>query len=998
MRRREFQFTEGRSRKFWAIEVDGPRFTVRFGRLGTAGQAQTKEFGSDAEALKAADKLIAEKTKKGYAEAGAAAPPVAPAKAAAPAPPPAPAGAATLEIVRRVDAVPPPWMRRPDQPWVPQPRPAQPPFDLKDTLDQLGRSIRGQALWVPNWGERWIGLGLTPGEARYWFEVMTRTQAYLKATKMLAELRKIDYDKALTRKQVVDRLSGPGGCSPPQMAPVLAGLLPLTEVVGLILMKKAPSSNPGLQYRLLIGLRRYILPYLTEPEAEELRGAVRDRLDPNDTEEAGWHAWCLAAYLGMHEELPAYAAARKDGEFEHYGQFYQGECWDTPHLIIFNLPDYRQVESETRRLKLPLRAADAITAWLVHTQWHALGLPRDGILATTDKARAERMTKALAQANAPELAPVMLQLARESKAVASARQWLEDNPGNAIAGLIPAAAGEGKLAEAAVEHLREATKKGHGEFIEEQLQSAAPEVAVKVRQAILGHEEKTYPALDAKTTPRWLKQALSAAPPAKLPGFVRPTRLPPVLIDRRRLSDEHLLALLAALKASPLGSPPPLAAALKQQADRAALDAFAWKLFEQWLAEGAPSKEKWAFLALGHLGGDAVALKLTPLVRAWPGESQHQRAVTGLECLRAIGTDTALMQLNGIAQKLKFQGLKNKAKEFMEAIAKDKGLSRDQLEDRIVPDLGLDQRGTRVFDFGPRRFEVVLGPDLKPLVRDDERKLRDDLPKPGTKDDAGKANAAVAEWKVLKKALREAVKVQAFRLEQAMVVGRRWAPDEFRTLLVRHPLMVNLVRRLLWGGHDAKGKLVRTFRVTEEGEYADAEDRPRTLDGLASVGVVHPLHLSEEERSKWGQVFGDYEVIAPFPQLGRPVYSLEKAEAKAKEIKRFAGKKVPATTLWGTLERLGWVRGAPGDGGMVHEHSKSFPAAGVTAVLGYEEGVAVGFMQGWGDQKLEGVFFVKTAERQSWFERKKALVLGQLDAVVLSEVLADLTLLASKAG
>src|SRR5439155_2697508 len=72
MSRREFHFREGTSDKFWAIEVDGPRFTVQFGRVGTAGQSQTKEFKSDAEAQAAADKLIAEKTKKGYAEVGAA--------------------------------------------------------------------------------------------------------------------------------------------------------------------------------------------------------------------------------------------------------------------------------------------------------------------------------------------------------------------------------------------------------------------------------------------------------------------------------------------------------------------------------------------------------------------------------------------------------------------------------------------------------------------------------------------------------------------------------------------------------------------------------------------------------------------------------------------------------------------------------------------------------------------------------------------------------------
>src|SRR4029077_2508774 len=104
---------------------------------------------------------------------------------------------------------------------------------------------------------------------------------------------------------------------------------------------------------------------------------------------------------------------------------------------------------------------------------------------------------------------------------------------------------------------------------------------------------------------------------------------------------------------------------LRQQADQASLDIFAWRLFELWLAEGAPTKGKGAMQTIRALGGNSCALKLTALIRAWPGESQHQRAVLGLECLRGIGTDTALMQLNGIAQKLKFKGLKEKAAQAM---------------------------------------------------------------------------------------------------------------------------------------------------------------------------------------------------------------------------------------------------------------------------------------------------------------------------------------------
>jgi predicted DNA-binding WGR domain protein len=65
---RRFEFIGGASRKFWEISVAGNSFTVRFGRLGTAGQSQTKSFADEAKAKREAETLIAEKLKKGYAE------------------------------------------------------------------------------------------------------------------------------------------------------------------------------------------------------------------------------------------------------------------------------------------------------------------------------------------------------------------------------------------------------------------------------------------------------------------------------------------------------------------------------------------------------------------------------------------------------------------------------------------------------------------------------------------------------------------------------------------------------------------------------------------------------------------------------------------------------------------------------------------------------------------------------------------------------------------
>jgi predicted DNA-binding WGR domain protein len=65
---RHFELVSGSSSKFWEISVSGNSFTVRFGRLGTAGQSQTKSFAGEPRARREADKLIAEKLRKGYVE------------------------------------------------------------------------------------------------------------------------------------------------------------------------------------------------------------------------------------------------------------------------------------------------------------------------------------------------------------------------------------------------------------------------------------------------------------------------------------------------------------------------------------------------------------------------------------------------------------------------------------------------------------------------------------------------------------------------------------------------------------------------------------------------------------------------------------------------------------------------------------------------------------------------------------------------------------------
>jgi predicted DNA-binding WGR domain protein len=65
---RYFEFSEGSSNKFWQIWLEGTAVMTKYGRIGAAGSQTVKEFGDEAKALKEYDKLVNEKTKKGYEE------------------------------------------------------------------------------------------------------------------------------------------------------------------------------------------------------------------------------------------------------------------------------------------------------------------------------------------------------------------------------------------------------------------------------------------------------------------------------------------------------------------------------------------------------------------------------------------------------------------------------------------------------------------------------------------------------------------------------------------------------------------------------------------------------------------------------------------------------------------------------------------------------------------------------------------------------------------
>jgi predicted DNA-binding WGR domain protein len=61
-----FECVEHGSRKFWEARIEGTSLHVRWGRIGTEGQSKTHSFATVEAAQSERDKLVREKTRKGY--------------------------------------------------------------------------------------------------------------------------------------------------------------------------------------------------------------------------------------------------------------------------------------------------------------------------------------------------------------------------------------------------------------------------------------------------------------------------------------------------------------------------------------------------------------------------------------------------------------------------------------------------------------------------------------------------------------------------------------------------------------------------------------------------------------------------------------------------------------------------------------------------------------------------------------------------------------------
>ncbi|MGI5182710.1 DUF4132 domain-containing protein [Dactylosporangium sp. CA-152071] len=568
-----------------------------------------------------------------------------------------------------------------------------------------------------------------------------------------------------------------------------------------------------------------------------------------------------------------------------------------------------------------------------------------------------------------------------------ARLWLERHARSAASALVPAAVGRpGRARQQAEDALRHLVATGHEATVVEAAEGYGTGVLAAL--TALREEGVARPARKAKAK-AWTLPEIRLVTGEGMPQE-----------DTGRLVEALTWSRLEAAPEPAPGDPAPdtgdvpvgvesaeapqpfvhhaepEAEKLIADCDRGSLAAFGRALLDAWLADGMQAADAWVLLAQAHVGDDTTMDVLAPLVRSWPPNSRYARAIDGLAVLATVGTDVALRHLLAIEENMSGGPTNDRATAYLTQAAARRGLSVTQLADRLAVTHGLDSGVT--FDYGPRAFTVVADEHLTAFAVDESGKRLPRPPKPGPKDTNLEAYQQVLQYK---KDLRATAAAHTARLQRDMLARRLRPARDVREVLLPHPILGPLARRLLWGEHDTAGRLVRALRVAEDGSFADIDDASATTDGM--LGIVHPADLGGDLK-RWARIVADYELLPPFPQLGRPVVVLSGAQRAATSLPGL--RPVPTDRVVALLDRAGWQ----GNGLSQRLHTQLAHAlpGGLALVIEIAPGVPTYSMNNPDQQQIAEIWADDAWSNHLRLARR--IPLGACDPAALSELLVAL--------
>jgi hypothetical protein len=461
--------------------------------------------------------------------------------------------------------------------------------------------------------------------------------------------------------------------------------------------------------------------------------------------------------------------------------------------------------------------------------------------------------------------------------------------------------------------------------------------------------------------------------------------------------------------------------------DRETSAPFAKWLLDSYFQNGADAKLKWCLTLGAMLGGDNEVAFLQRNVVSFVDSNRGKMAENVVKALALQGSQRALRAVEFFSRKYK---TKNKnigaaALEAFDVAAEELGMTPYELADSVIPDFGFDGL-FKEFEANKETYRAFIGNDFKLAFLDEDNKTLKALPK-------GTSAELKEEFKEIGKEIRDIVKSQSSRLEQYLVIQRRWSVDKWQAFFLTNPVMFVYAIRLIWGVFDEKNTLITVFRCQEDQSLTDKNGDEIDFNGLnikhatsngrinspaidnetpinngriyspesegskLSIGMVHPIGLDAETTDFWKNDLLDNGIEQIFPQLTRPVILMKDIDKNVKMSDEFSGVQFGGYGFISRMDKTGWSRGSVVDGGGIASYYKEFTEVGLVAIALQTGSLSVGYYDV--NAEIGNLMFVKKSgvrfgsymyDEPSKHDDPRLVRFGDVPPIVYSEVMADM--------
>ncbi len=293
--------------------------------------------------------------------------------------------------------------------------------------------------------------------------------------------------------------------------------------------------------------------------------------------------------------------------------------------------------------------------------------------------------------------------------------------------------------------------------------------------------------------------------------------------------------------------------------------------------------------ACSHFYDNEMLGKLSALaLRSYSGISflPFPFASLGNACIFALYRANGVAHLSRLSLRIKAKNVQNLIAKYLDELASERGISRDEMEDMAVDDFGL-QQGSREYAFNDYTAKLTI----TGVGKSDLQWFKPDGSPQKTVPAFVKEAFAdqLKEIKATQKNLNTMLTAQRDRLDRLLRSERRVSIAHAQQYYWQHGLMSWLTLPLIWQFYQDDNDTVGVSALCLNGVWVNELGEPIDVSGCLKVNLFHPALATQQSVVNWRNLLIKNEIIQPMKQAFREIYLLTDAEINTRTYSnRFA--------------------------------------------------------------------------------------------------------------